>query len=164
LELFEDLSVLENLRVAADRTQWWSFLLDPIYPGRKGGDARVARALEIVGIEEYSEALPSELPNGVRKLVAVGRALAGNPKMILLDEPAAGLDSDESKDLGRQLRSLVEGGLGLLLVDHDMGLVLSACDYIYVLDFGELIAEGAPDAIRADERVVAAYLGTELPQ
>jgi branched-chain amino acid transport system ATP-binding protein len=164
LELFEDLSVLENLRVASDRPRWWSFLVDPIYPGRSGADAQVARALQIVGIATYSDALPSELPNGIRKLVAVGRALASDPKMILLDEPAAGLDSDESKELGEQLQSLVAGGLGLLLVDHDMGLVLSVCDYIYFLDFGQLIAEGTPDAIRADERVVAAYLGTEVPR
>lgn len=163
LELFEDLSVLENLRVAADRTRWWSFLLDPIFPAR-GDDSRVARALQIVGIEKYADALPSELPNGVRKLVAVGRALASDPRMILLDEPAAGLDSDESKVLGKQLRALVADGLGLLLVDHDMGLVLSVCDYIYVLDFGQLLAEGTPDAIRGDERVVAAYLGSEVPK
>jgi branched-chain amino acid transport system ATP-binding protein len=164
LELFEDLSVLENLRVAADRTRWWSFLLDPIFPGRAGGDASVTSALQTVGIEKYADALPSELSNGVRKLVAVGRALASDPMMILLDEPAAGLDSDESKDLGTQLRGLVADGLGLLLVDHDMGLVLSVCDYIYVLDFGQLLAEGTPDAIRADDRVVAAYLGSEVPQ
>jgi ABC-type branched-subunit amino acid transport system ATPase component len=80
--------------------------------------------------------------------------------MILLDEPAAGLDTDESARLGAQLRGLVDGGLGMLLVDHDMGLVLSVCDHVYVLDFGVVIAHGTPDAVRNDERVISAYLGS----
>jgi hypothetical protein len=73
-------------------------------------------------------------------------------------------DADESQVLGSQLRRLVAGGLGLLLVDHDMGLVLSVCDYIYVLDFGEVIAQGTPDEVRSDDKVVRAYLGTEAPR
>src|SRR5262249_52355352 len=125
LELFDDLTVQENLLVAAERTRWWSPLVDAVLPNRGSNADAVKDALRVAGIEEYGEALPGELPNGVRKLVAVARALAGGPEMILLDEPAAGLDTDESTQLGSRLRSIVETGLGMLLVDHDMGLVLS---------------------------------------
>jgi branched-chain amino acid transport system ATP-binding protein len=162
LELFEDLSVRENLLVAAEPTRWWSPLVDVVWPGRRG-DVAVEAALRAVSAEQYAGVRPSELPNGVRKLIAVARALAAKPSMILLDEPAAGLDSDESLLLGAELRQLVDGGLGMLLVDHDMGLVLSVCDYLYVLDFGVVIAEGTPDAVRNDERVVRAYLGSGTP-
>jgi branched-chain amino acid transport system ATP-binding protein len=78
---------------------------------------------------------------------------------VLLDEPAAGLDTDESRRLGDRLRQVVESGVTILLVDHDMGLVLSVCDHLYVLDFGRLIAAGPPATIRGDEQVIAAYLG-----
>ena len=81
--------------------------------------------------------------------------------MLLLDEPAAGLDSGESQDLGRELLQLRDRGITIFLVDHDMDLVLGVCDYIYVLEFGKLIASGTPDEIRADERVIHAYLGVE---
>jgi branched-chain amino acid transport system ATP-binding protein len=92
----------------------------------------------------------------------VGRALAQRPRLVLLDEPAAGLDTDESIELGQRLRSLPdEHGVSVLLVDHDMGLVLSVCDRLMVLDFGSRIAEGTPAEIRQDPRVLAAYLGTQ---
>jgi branched-chain amino acid transport system ATP-binding protein len=162
LELFDDLTVRENLLVAAEPTRWWSPFADAVRPSRRG-EADVAAALRAVSAEQYAEALPSELPNGVRKLIAVARSLAARPSMILLDEPAAGLDSDESQLLGTELRQLVDGGLGMLLVDHDMGLVLSVCDYLYVLDFGVVIAEGTPAAVRNDERVIRAYLGSGIP-
>jgi branched-chain amino acid transport system ATP-binding protein len=159
MELFDDISVQENLLVAADRTSWWTPLTDAVRPRNRGSSREVTHALEVAEISQYAESLPSELPNGVRKRVAVGRALASSPKLLLLDEPAAGLDSEESAALGRRLRGLVDDGLPLLLVDHDMGLVLSVCDYIYVLNFGEIIAQGPPDVVRRDENVIQAYLG-----
>ena len=118
-------------------------------------------ALEIMGLTDEADAMPTDLPHGRRKLVGVARALAGDPDLILLDEPAAGLDTAESQNLGRHLREFLDHDMSVFLIDHDMGLVLSVCDYIYVLDFGQIIAAGTPTEIREDPTVKAAYLGSE---
>jgi branched-chain amino acid transport system ATP-binding protein len=160
LELFEDMTVRENLSVAAEPARWWSILADMIVPGGFAKSAtKVETALRAVSLLERIDDLPSQLPTGSRKLVAVARALVADPKMLLLDEPASGLNSAESKDLGRVLRALTDQGLAMLLIDHDMDLVLSVCDRICVLDFGRLIAVGTPQQLREDPRVIAAYLG-----
>ena len=91
--------------------------------------------------------------------MAVARALAGRPRLVLLDEPAAGLDTDETLALGEHLRTLPDHGVSVLLVDHDMGLVLGICDRVVVLDVGTVIADGSPEEIRGDDQVVEAYLG-----
>ena len=161
LELFEDLSVEDNLYAAADDPPWWGFLADMFWPTRLGKNKDVERAIEVMKLEEYRDSLPQDLSHGQRKLVAVARALAANPKLILLDEPAAGLDTAESQLLGQQLRTLLDRDMTVFLIDHDMGLVLSVCDYIYVLDFGRIIAEGTPHEIRQNPAVIAAYLGNE---
>jgi branched-chain amino acid transport system ATP-binding protein len=119
----------------------------------------VAEALAIVGLADRGEARPGELSLGQRKLVGVARALAAGPRMVLLDEPAAGLDTDESLEFGAHVLAMAERGVAALLVDHDMGLVLGVCDHVYVLDAGRLIASGPPEQVRADPTVIAAYLG-----
>jgi branched-chain amino acid transport system ATP-binding protein len=139
-ELFDDLTVGENVAVAA----------------RSPEDAERALA----GLEPIADKLPEQISQGERKLVGVARALAAAPRVVCLDEPAAGLDSGESDQLGRSLRQVVDGGTGMLLVDHDMSLVLSVCDWIVVLEFGKVIATGTPDDVRRDRRVVEAYLGS----
>jgi len=160
LELFEDMTIRENLAVAAERARWWSLVRDMLYPGNGGATtSKIEAALDSVALGKHIDVFPSELPNGNRKLAAVARALVTEPQLLLLDEPASGLNSTESKDLGRVLRRLAEDGLSMLLVDHDMDLVLSVTDRIYVLDFGRVIAEGPPDQLREDPRVIAAYLG-----
>ncbi len=161
LELFEDLSVRDNLMVAAEQPRWYSFVSDVFHPNRNAGNsgARVDEALDALGIRELADAHPVELSHGQRKLIAVARALAAAPKLLLLDEPAAGLDTTESQQLGRHLRGILNLGVSILLIDHDMGLVLNVCDDIYVLDFGKVIAHGRPAAIRTDPTVIAAYLG-----
>ena len=103
--------------------------------------------------------LVTQVPAGRRRLVALARALAASPLVLLADEPAAGLDSHESAELGAVLRRLADDGLGILLIDHDMNLVLSVCDRLAVLVSGAKIAEGPPARVRADEAVIAAYLG-----
>ena len=159
IELFDDLTVEENLLVAADRTGVARALRDLLLPVRRGSRADVDWALEVCGLQDVAGRLPTELSHGRRKLVGVARALAQRPRLVLLDEPAAGLDTDESRELGRRLRALPEQGVTVLLVDHDMGLVLSVCDHVHVLDFGRLIARGTPAEIREDPAVIAAYLG-----
>ena len=160
LELFEDITVRDNLLVAASRPKWWSFLADIVHPNRFGGLAeQVEWALGQVGLTDFADNYPGELPHGHRKLIGVARALVARPRLVLLDEPAAGLDSAESHELGSQLRGLLDVGITVFLIDHDMGLVLSICDYLYVLDFGKIIAEGTPAQIRSNPVVVAAYLG-----
>jgi branched-chain amino acid transport system ATP-binding protein len=151
LELFDDLSVQENIDVSRRS-------------GMRGVEARQSRdaiedPLSYLGLDDYRQALPRSLPLGVRKLVGVARALASHARVIAMDEPAAGLDSEESAQLGNKLRRLVDDGLAILLVDHDMNLVLEVCDDLYVIEFGKLIAHGAPDRIVHNPAVVRAYLG-----
>ncbi len=148
LELYDDLSVEENVSVAA---------LGGRQAHRK---AAVARALENVGIAALHDRPAGDLSQGERQLVSIARACAAGPAVLLLDEPAAGLDSEESVWLGDRIRAIAAAGTGLLLVDHDVNLVLTVCDHVYVLDFGAVIADGPPDAIRADRAVAEAYLGT----
>ena len=160
LELFEDLTVEDNLAAAATQTRWWHFVVDALVPRRTGAPIpAVEAALELLGIADDRDRLPSDLSHGRRRLVGVARALAASPKVLLLDEPAAGLDSAESLALGTRLRAIADTGVTVFLIDHDMGLVLDVCDRIHVLDFGSVIASGSPDEIRADPGVIAAYLG-----
>lgn len=159
VELFDDLTVAQNLMVAAETIPLRRAIHDLFLQAPAATYADVDWALAVCGLESVADHSPRDLSHGRRKLVGVARALAPRPRLVLLDEPAAGLDTDESVGLGRRLRSMPEEGVSVLLVDHDMGLVLSVCDDVYVLDFGKLIAHGPPSAICEDEAVVAAYLG-----
>jgi ABC-type branched-subunit amino acid transport system ATPase component len=164
LELFGDLTVEENLLVAAERPRWWAPLADVVAPRRRCASDALEWSTGVLGIEDLMDAMPDDLSLGQRKLVGVARALVGEPRVVLMDEPAAGLDSDESLVLGQAIQRVVAHGTSVLLIDHDMGLVLGICPRIYVLEFGTVIAHGSTDTIRSDPRVREAYLGVELAE
>jgi branched-chain amino acid transport system ATP-binding protein len=159
IELFDDLTVRENLTVAAHHPSLLTTLKD-LFTNPMARSSVVDEALAVFALEPFAEATPSELTQGQRKLVAVARALAARPKLLCLDEPAAGLDAHESIAFGKHLREIVDRGTPILLIDHDMGLVLGISDRVVVLEFGRVIAVGTPSDVRADAKVVAAYLGS----
>lgn len=148
LELFDRLSVRDNLLVAAE-----------LGPERRRAEQAVAGIIARLGLEEVAGAPVDTLPTGAGRLVEVGRALAIRPSVLLLDEPAAGQNAEETDRFADLLRELAADGTAVVLVEHDMGLVMTVCDQVYVLDLGKVIAVGSPDAVRADPSVVAAYLG-----
>jgi branched-chain amino acid transport system ATP-binding protein len=127
-------------------------------------DPRTRGLIETFELLDVKDIRVRELPTGQRKLVGIARALAAGPQLVLLDEPAAGLDTHESEELGATLRRIQTDGATILLVDHDMGLVLGSCDEIYVLNFGKLIASGPPEIIKTNEEVRRAYLGGGEPK
>jgi ABC-type branched-subunit amino acid transport system ATPase component/ABC-type branched-subunit amino acid transport system permease subunit len=160
LELFEDMTVRDNLRAASDRRDAVAYLSDLVWPRNSPLPGTAVAAVREFGIEDDLDRLPGELPFGRRRLVGIARAVAAEPSVLLLDEPAAGLDEHETAELGALVRGLAtEWGLGILLVEHDVSLVMSICDRIVALDFGNVIAQGTPEEIRRDAAVVAAYLG-----
>lgn len=166
LELFEDLSVYENLQAASDRRDRLAYLTNLFRGGRADRLSPTAReAVRELKLEPVLSRLPSDLPYGQRRLVAIARALATGPSILLLDEPAAGLDTTESKELSSLIARLAKSwGIGILLVEHDMNVIMSSCERVVVIDFGNKIAEGTPEEIRRDPLVIAAYLGPTREQ
>ena len=157
-ELFDDLTVRENLGVGAERPSFLALATEVV--GRRIPTVESPdEALQLLNLDRIADAMPAELTQAQRKLVGVARAIAMRPRLLCLDEPAAGLDTRESEDLGRRLRQIADAGTTTLLIDHDMWLVLDICDRIIVLEFGKVIAAGPPDQVRRDPRVVEAYLG-----
>jgi ABC-type branched-subunit amino acid transport system ATPase component/branched-subunit amino acid ABC-type transport system permease component len=160
LELFEDLTVEANIRAGADKAKRSSWLIDLVWPKQEALTSEAIAAIREFALADDLIKLPPELPYGRRRLVGIARAVASGPSIIMLDEPAAGLDEAESRELAKLIRRLaVEWGMGVLLVEHDVGLVMSTCDRIVVIDFGRVIASGTPKEIRGDAAVKAAYLG-----
>jgi ABC-type branched-subunit amino acid transport system ATPase component len=165
MELFDSLSVRENVALGREAGMAGS---QPFRHLRSSRTDRVVvadatrAAMTQCGINDLAARRPADLSTGQRRLVELARVIAGSFKILLLDEPSSGLDKLETVEFGRILRDLVmEQGIGVLLVEHDMSLVMSVCDYIHVLDFGQPIFQGTPAEVGSSEIVRAAYLGSE---
>jgi len=164
LRLFSTLTVRENVLVSLDRTRtrWaWRYALWPIGVWRAdvGLRARADAILAQFGLAEFADAIPSALPYGIQRRVEIARAMGGLPKVLLLDEPAAGLNAGEVDQLAQIVRAIRGGGVTVVIIEHNMGLVMSLCEQITVLANGAIIAAGTPAQVVADPAVIEAYLG-----
>jgi branched-chain amino acid transport system ATP-binding protein len=162
--LFEQLTAIENVMIGASNRAKAGFLSALLSLPRSARDERRLReeagqALDRVGAADVADARPAELSYGLRKRVALARALAARPKVLLLDEPASGLAEEEMDQLGNLIREL-SADTSLIIVEHHMDLMMSVCEALVVLDFGKVISRGSPQEIQADPAVTAAYLGT----
>ena len=164
VQLFQNLSVLENIQVGC-HLHTKGGVLSALMRTRstrqaeREVEARARELLDFVGLEGAAEAEASALAYGQQRLLEIARALAAKPKLLLLDEPAAGLSAEESKRLSAAIRAIAGRGTTVLLIEHDMKLVMNTADTIAVLDFGRKIAEGSPATVRENPAVIAAYLG-----
>ncbi len=154
LEAFGSLTVRQNVLVAIEIRQGLKWMRSAAQR------AEADRLLELVGISEFADHRADAVPTGAARLLEVARSLATEPRLLLLDEPSSGLIEAETEKFGLLLQTLAEQRIAIVMVEHDMGLVMSTCDYVYVLDFGKVIAAGTPAEIQADPRVQQAYLGT----
>ncbi|RIH86419.1 Lipopolysaccharide export system ATP-binding protein LptB [Calidithermus terrae] len=169
IELFNGLTVLENLLLARHTFSKYNLLEAVLVygPAMKVGVANrrsVEEVIDFMDLEPYRKALVGDLPYGVRKRVEVARALSLSPKLLLLDEPMAGMTLEEKEDMVRYILDIrAERGTTIILIEHDLGVVMDISDRVYVLDFGQVIAAGSPEEVSRNPRVQEAYVGVETP-
>jgi sulfate-transporting ATPase len=159
LELFEDMSIFDNIRIAEPCSPW-RYGMDLFLPKQMPMSSMTVEVLREFGLDEDAEKLPSEVDYAKRRLVSIARAIGSGPGVLLLDEPAAGLDRTAREELATVIRWISERlKVGVLLIEHDVDLVFRLCDRVVALDSGRIIAQGSPAHVRADPSVVQAYLG-----
>jgi branched-chain amino acid transport system ATP-binding protein len=161
IRLFSSMTVWEHLLVAQPHRGAGLARLLPTNLADPAAKRSAEQALETFGLQEVRHRLANSLPYGTQRKVEIARAVTAGPKLLLLDEPVAGMNHAEATDLRHLLHTLRDDGLSILLIEHDMPFVMSLCDYLYVLDFGIRIAEGEPAAVRRDRKVLDAYLGAD---
>lgn len=166
INLFRKMSVLENVMVGMHDRLTQNFFQSVLKLGSERKEEREARDrayewLKFVGLEERANDAAGSLAYGEQRRLEIVRGLASNPKLILLDEPAAGMNSTEKVELNELMRQILAKGVSIMLIEHDMKLVMNITDYIYVLNYGKLLAEGVPEEVQNNPDVIAAYLGGE---
>jgi len=167
IRLFSGMNVIENVMAAGDYRFNYDFFssIFSLAIKRKKEKENLENSfhlLKLLGLEEYYLLKANELSYGIQRKVEIARALALNPKLLMLDEPAAGLNPNEAQEFTQIIRSIKdEFGISVLIIEHHMDVVMNLCDYMYVLDFGQQIAEGTPEQIKNNEDVLKAYLGED---
>lgn len=168
IRLFNDITVLDNVKIAFHKDVNYSLLgavlrTPPFFRGEAEIEKKALEYLRIFNLEDKKEEIASSLPYGEQRRLEIARALATNPTMLILDEPAAGMNPHETHELMELIQWIKKDfNLSILLIEHDMSLVMGVCERIYVLDYGQVIAEGVPEEIKTNKKVIEAYLGEEV--
>lgn len=167
IRLFKDLTVIDNVKVAMNNQMNYSVFSGVLRgPGYRSQERKISQnaheILQVMGLDEKAHDMARNLPYGEQRKLEIARALASRPRVLLLDEPAAGMNPTETQDLLETIRMIREKfDLSVLLIEHDMHFVMGLCEFIFVLDYGRIIARGEPEIVRTNEQVIAAYLGGE---
>lgn len=168
IRLFKNLTVLDNVRVAMNKKAKYGFIasvlrLPKFYKNEKIILDKSLELLDVVGLKDKAYVTANNLPYGEQRRLEIARALATEPKLLFLDEPAAGMNPKETNELTKLIRMIKEKyNLTILLIEHDMSLVMNICERIYVLDYGSVIASGLPHEVKSNKRVIEAYLGGDI--